>query len=207
MVTSLHVLDRISNSILGRHCNVSNTRSADAYCRLTAQDHTSHRALILSATLQSSSILSAMVERLAEDGELDVASAERFFGLLRDWSQRLPAVLRQHLPLEGEVEPDAANRGLIIGKIHAACTYYFGVILVTRPFLVQQIMRQMQSHGSVSRLTDDVDELEKVKELSTACIEAATYMAQMCDEAMELGVLLGNMCILKYDRLLHYFSI
>lgn len=43
----------------------------------------------------------------------------------------------------------------------------------------------------------DTPDGQKDAELTKACTDAATYMAQMCWEAFEGGMLLGNMCILK----------
>lgn len=42
-----------------------------------------------------------------------------------------------------------------------------------------------------------MSEADNVAELSRACVGAATLLAQMCQEAIDAGVFLGNMCIIK----------
>lgn len=91
----------------------------------------------------------------------------------------------------------------MIANVHVAGTYYFGIILVTRQFLIQHIVPQLRGQSARRKTSHGLgdglggDESETIAELSRACIEAATYMAQMCREAVDANVLLGNMCIIK----------
>lgn len=39
---------------------------------------------------------------------------------------------------------------------------------------------------------------EKTAELAKVCVDAAAYMAEMCSDALDTGVIMGNMCILKW---------
>lgn len=163
-----------------------------------------HRALALRATYESCSILETVVGKFADDGSLNTFSAEHYLQLLREWSQVLPASLRQR-PRKGDVarQGDANHRETMIANVHVAGTYYFGIILVTRQFLIQHIVPQLRGQAAKRKNSQGMgeglggDESETIAELSRACIEAATYMAQMCREAVDAGVLLGNMCIIK----------
>lgn len=178
----------------------------------------SHRGLALRATYESCSILETVVGKFADDGSLTTASAEHYLQLLREWSQVLPPALRQR-PRKGddvrqEEEEDGDEGGddsahhyyreTMIANVHVAGTYYFGIILVTRQFLIQQVVPQLRggqatrrAHSSRQGMGEEDESGRTIGELSRACIEAATYMAQMCREAVDAGVLLGNMCIIK----------
>lgn len=164
-----------------------------------------HRALALRATYESCSILETVVGKFADDGSLNTFSAEHYLQLLREWSQVLPTALRQR-PRKGDVArqgDDADHRETMIANVHVAGTYYFGVILVTRQFLIQHVVPQLRGQATRRQASGGVgngfreDEPGAIADLSRACIEAATYMAQMCREAVDAGVLLGNMCIIK----------
>lgn len=91
----------------------------------------------------------------------------------------------------------------MIANVHVAGTYYFGIILVTRQFLIQHVMPQLHGHASKAKEGHRQNNqkgnkrADAVAELSRSCIGAATYMAQMCREAVDAGVFMGNMCIIK----------
>lgn len=145
-----------------------------------------------------------MVGKFADDGVLDSSSAEHFLQLLQEWSQALPVSLRQR-PKKGDKSllDDPGYREKMIANVHVAGTYYFGIILVTRQFLIQHVMPQLHGHSSKGKegqypnSRKGIEGAGAVADLSRSCIGAATYMAQMCREAVDAGVLMGNMCIIK----------
>lgn len=206
MAKSIRVFDIICSSILGRRGSAPSLRSVDVTSGDIDQEHniSCHRALALRATYESCSILETVVGKFADDGALDSASAERFLQLLQEWSQILPVSLRQR-PKKGDnlVQDDPEYRQKMIANVHVAGTYYFGIILVTRQFLIQHIMPQLRGHatklkeGHGNHAHPASSEGDSVAELSRACTGAAIYMAQMCREAVDAGVFLGNMCIIK----------
>lgn len=155
------------------------------------------------ATYESCSILETVVGKFADDRALDSPSAEHFLQLLQEWSQVLPVSLRQRPSKADKLLQNSPDyREKMIANIHVAGTYYFGIILVTRQFLIQHIMPQLRGHPSEVRKDQHPNERPKkgtdaTAELSRACIGAATYLAAMCREAVDAGILLGNMCIIK----------
>lgn len=160
-----------------------------------------HRDLALRANYESCSILETVVGKVIDDGPLNSCSAQHFLQLLTEWSQALPVSLRQR-PRKGDPSQakDPNYRERMVANVHVAGTYYFGIILITRSFLIQHVMPQLGGGGSKlnekSRQSNEASG-HAVAELSRACIGAAVYMAQMCREAVDAGVFLGNMCIIK----------
>ncbi|POS77876.1 hypothetical protein DHEL01_v203741 [Diaporthe helianthi] len=186
---SVRVFDIICSSILGRRGSASSLRSGDVTSGdIVEQEHstTSHRVLALRATYESCSILETVVGKFADDGELDSSSAEHFLQLLQEWSQALPLSLRQR-PKKGDQSllKDAQYREKMIANVHVAGTYYFGIILVTRQFLIQHIMPQLHGkspktkEGQQKHARKGDNEADAVADLSHSCIGAATYMAQI----------------------------
>lgn len=206
MAKSIRVFDIICSSILGRRGSASSLRSVDVTSGDIGQESNTscHRALALRATYESCSILETVVGKFADDGVLESSSAEHFLQLLQEWSQVLPVSLRQR-PQKGDkpLQDDPGYREKMIANVHVAGTYYFGIILVTRQFLIQHVMPQL--HGPASKANEGQRQnnrkrnrgADAVADLSRSCIGAAIYMAQMCREAVDAGVFMGNMCIIK----------
>lgn len=192
------MLDVVCNSILGRHGSVRALNPSNAYATYVFQENPGHRALALNATYDSSTILATIVDEMAKRSKLDVESAEHFLQKLRHWSRNLPAVLRRQYSTISDLEGTSNYREATIGNIHTAGSYYFGVILVTRQFLVRHTMPQLRRHGIRQTDSEDSSAYAKTAELSTACVEAANYLAKTCYVGLENEVLLDNMCILKY---------
>jgi hypothetical protein len=144
-------------------------------------------------------VLESIVHKAAQDSNMNASTAENFLQMLREWSQALPPVLRQR-PRNDQSPMGPSSREVLIGNIHVACTYYFAVILTTRHFLIQHTMpllRRPAHQGAADDKGQAPRENGKVAEMAHVCIDAAVYMAQMCAEASDAEVLLGNMCILK----------
>ncbi|KAE8152644.1 hypothetical protein BDV25DRAFT_60121 [Aspergillus avenaceus] len=196
---SIRVLDLVSSSILGRPGSTSSLRTDDSRIE-EIEKEAGHRAISLNAAYEASSVLEATIQKLAEGHKLDSACADQFLQMWSEWSQALPEQLRQRPRKEPAAVLDPSYREEMIGNIHVACTYYFGVILVTRQSLIQHIMPQIRGkrRGKTGVCQPNGEGgPEKVAELSSVCTDAATYMAQMCCDAADAGILWGNMCILK----------
>lgn len=159
-----------------------------------------HGSLALIASYKSTAILESIIQSSNDEDGLSNASAEKYLQMLLDWSRALPPQLRRQP--SGSVQPPASSRAETIGNIHIACTYYFGVILATRQCLILHMIRHLRaehrgSAGHPSRPAAEPAGGRNLAELTKACTDAATYMAQMCWEASEGGVLLRNHCVLK----------
>lgn len=196
---SLRVFDIVCNSILGRPSSTPSFRSGRGNQNLeyiNSDIDATYRALALEGTYNLAAVLDTAVTKSA-DGELRTEAAEDLVLALQQCSRNFPAVLRQ--PTNG---PEPISRHVTIGNVHVSGLYYFSVILITRQFLIQQIVPQLYKQTNSPRTyrgrsSYDEPESEGNARLADACIEAATYMAQMCHQVMSSGQFLGNMCILK----------
>lgn len=202
MGRSLRVLDSVCSSILGRPCGTPPLQTDSPLTDLDLASGNRHRSLALTASYKSTAILESIVRSSNDEEGLSNISAEKYLQMLLEWSQTLPPQLRRQSITCIQLPVISSNRGEIIGNIHIACTYYFGVILATRQCLISYMVRHIRakrrsSGRHSSRSIIDSQGGQSDAELTKACTDAATYMAQMCWEASEGGVLLGNMCILK----------
>lgn len=155
-----------------------------------------YKALALGASYEVAAVLDAAVAKSAE-GALDAEAAEGFVLALQQCSRTFPSILRQ--PDNGG---ESNDRHVTLGNVHVAGTYYFSVILVTQHFLIQHVVPQLSGQAQIppahhSGSTHETTGNVKITHLADACIEAATFMAQMCHQVMRSGSLMGNMCIVK----------
>ncbi|KAH8719250.1 hypothetical protein GQ44DRAFT_762120 [Phaeosphaeriaceae sp. PMI808] len=196
---SLRVFDVVCNSIFGRPSSTPPLRSEHtSYVNddVTIGPEVIYRALALGATYELAAILDAAVTKSTEN-ELTIEAAEGLVLELQQCCRNFPSVLRK--PNDGEA-PN--SRHVTIGNVHVSGTYYFSVILVTRQFLIQHVVPQLSGRAQPlperhSGSQHDPTEKIKITHLANACIEAATFMSQMCYQVMRTGRLVGNMCIVK----------
>lgn len=158
--------------------------------------------MALNAIYEACSVIEKIVTKCTDDGRLDATSAEGYLKTLRQWGHSLPAVLRRRH--SGSMASDyqqgrVGYQEAIIGNLHVAGVYYFGVILLTRQFLVDHIMPRIK--GQPRAVADS--QSPAVAELSQACVDAAIFLGNICYEACEAGALRGNMCLMKYEHWHH----
>ena len=190
---SLRVLDVIYCSILGRSYSTAAVKTEiSAIAQLQAHIATP-RPSALKASFEVCSIIVEITPQLDKPGSISLSKAEDFLNGLQNWSATLPAEVRRFS--RSTDEPlKLGDRERTIGTVHVSCLYYFAVILVTRPFLIKHLMAHM-SNDTDPRATSSA--VAGVSDLAQACVEAAMLMANMCYEALQSGVLLKQMCILK----------
>ncbi|KAF2757414.1 hypothetical protein EJ05DRAFT_453212 [Pseudovirgaria hyperparasitica] len=198
---SLCVLDTIVSSILGRPGNFSSVWHDDLESSSDNDRDSRSSSLAIDATYEMSCLVDSMESRLWSSKSVECQPAEDFLHELRKWSQKLPPELRR-FSSDNMFVSSPADRELLVGAAHVACVYYFAVILVTRPFLTSHIMlklrdRARKSHNHAVADSSASIERAKVANLAQVCVESATYMAIMAHRAMEAGILLRNMCLMK----------
>ncbi|TGO31215.1 hypothetical protein BPAE_0001g01110 [Botrytis paeoniae] len=196
---SSRVLDLLCSSILARPSSIPSIERDEYEIDSSNPEDMDHRTLALYATYESSSIIETIVHKFAKSSRVDVQSADTYLQMLREWSQALPSALRS--------VPDSAFEGdyceTTIGNIHVSCTYYVGIMMVTRQFLISHVMFKLRRNSSSkSKRINEVppispSEREKIVQFSDACVQSAHLMVELSYEAFLGNVLLDNMCILK----------
>ena len=150
----------------------------------------------LECNFQLSIIVTEIVSTLYTPEGASIEAAEHFLSLLRQWSQSLPQQVRMTIA-PSPADEDA--QGLVVGSLHISCYYYFAVILVSRPFLISNLIAKSSTDQGTAEERDlgDGSTSKTVAEMGGVCIDAAVLMAQTCSDVDETGFLLENMCILK----------
>jgi hypothetical protein len=199
---SLHVLDTLVNSILGRATSAAHIRPDIDDLNETIQYTQPTGRLALNSTYQVCMLIDSIQHQVCNGTTIEFSVAEQFLEQLRQWSQNLPNELRCFNVGDTTASSNSQDRELVIGATHVACSYYFAVILITRPFFILHLMSKLRGRDVDNfqfRPTDQqapADTRRNAK-LAEACLESAVYMAQLCAKAADSGLLHDNMCMLK----------
>ncbi|KAJ4015469.1 hypothetical protein NW752_006931 [Fusarium irregulare] len=169
---SVCILDKLVNSLLGRPSASAQIRS-DSKLDDVAQPGDRITECLMAAN-KVSSIINEITDTLYDQKKVTTAIVEQFLQDIERWKRDLPASVRIS---------DGAQHGTI-AKVHVSCLYYLAVMLVSRPFLISTLTAKPLGKGAHSQL-------------AAACLDAAMYLSQTCVEALNAGLLQGNMCIMK----------
>jgi hypothetical protein len=157
-------------------------------------------SVTLEAAYQLVKIVDEGVDDMYRHAVASAASANVLLEKLKSWSINLPPNLRSAPSQTGAGRLDQER---VIGNIHVACSYYFRVIMITRPFLVQHLLhgsaREVERHTGISDSisTTGSSHAPGRSELAQTCEDAAQFMLESCNEILQAGFILGNMCLLQ----------
>lgn len=210
---SLRILDLHCNCILGRPTSTGFPlqQSPETLDTCRSSDNNAgvcHSELALNVNFELCPLLESISHALTRRSSLDMKTAKDYLDLLRDWAQMLPGALREGIDQAAlQNGPTSDHRRQAIGNTHVACGYYFGVLLVSRPFLVTRVIPILhQAHqtslpspvpGVLEGRPFDKSEDPELDEMAQTCVGAAIYLVQVCQDSMSANLLLGNMTILQ----------
>lgn len=176
---SVCILDKLVNSLLGRPSASAQIRS-DSSSKLDDVAQPGDRITeCLMAANRVSSIINDITDTLYDQKKVTTPIVEQFLQDIERWKRDLPASVR--IPAG---DASSSMQHGTIAKVHVSCLYYLAVMLVSRPFLVSTLTAKPLNKGAHSQL-------------AAACLDAAMYLSQTCVEALNAGLLQGNMCIMK----------
>ncbi|KAK5116839.1 hypothetical protein LTR85_009099 [Meristemomyces frigidus] len=189
---SLRVMDITLSALLGRLSgtlpNVAEPETFDSSVMESMSLHQVYQDAMYGAAI----IMDDIFHGLLRTKSIDTVRAEEYLHKLNVWSASLPADLRKFSRTTPLLQSD---QELVLGKIHVAGLYYWTVMLVTRPFLF--FTMTLSSKQASIPASYNQQALAEITTMSQVCVSAAIYFAQMCQQALEPGSLLNNMCMLK----------
>ena len=178
---SLWVLDNLVCSILGRPSATAALHSEMSGLIDLFEASTDHNTFRLISSYRILRISNEAIERLYDKKAISSKLVEELLDRIEQWRLSLPGSLWNPLGSESSNAPSKDN----ISNIHVSCLYYFAVTLVTRPFLISTLTTQSSAESASH------------PQLALACLDSAVYLIQTCAHAHRIGILLGNMCIMK----------
>lgn len=194
---SLRILDVLVSSILGRPLSTPMMRIDNTAFNNLHTHMGTPRDMALNASFGACSLIAEIMQTLEADNTMDLEFADQTLKRLRDWSSILPNEIKRFTK-ESDTPLTVLDQERVIGNIHVACVYYFAVMLVTRPFLISHLMANLP--GSTAEIPDTpttAREQAEIVSMAEACLDSAVYMAQICHEALQSGLFLNAMPLMK----------
>lgn len=144
---------------------------------------------ILNASVQILSITERVVLEVYSKRKITLQLTEGISRQLRDWSARWLSHLK------GVISTTSlpGDRHETAGACQVLASYYYCVILVSRPFLVYELYRRVSDDEPESRSTNTGRH-----KLANACIDSACLMSEMVLDLVERGALDKKSPLLVY---------
>ncbi|KAK7217927.1 hypothetical protein V2G26_005930 [Clonostachys chloroleuca] len=187
---SLRVVDLFLSASMGRPPSTSDVDCTVPYKSLD-QDGNENFDL-LNASVQILLILECIVLEIYSRKKISLQLTEGISLQLRDWSSKWLQQLKNVIANMNEPNSQAD----VVGACQVLSSYYYAVMLVSRPFLMYELVRRLSdnpsSHGTMSSSTL----ISGKSKLADACIDAASLMVDPVLELIDHQVLNGPVPLL-----------
>ncbi|KAJ4045195.1 hypothetical protein NW753_009838 [Fusarium oxysporum] len=184
---SIRVVDLFLSSSMGRP-----PATSDVDCTVPYQspdENVEEPMDLLNASVQIFLVLEGVVTEIYSRRKVSLQLTEGISLQLRDWSSRWLKQLKDIV-----ANPEAQDRAQASGACQILATYYYAVMLVSRPFLMYELCRRL-SDGSLNSNGRSALTSGKSK-LADACIDAASLMVDPILDLIQKGILVGHVPIL-----------
>ncbi|KAK1491597.1 fungal specific transcription factor domain-containing protein [Colletotrichum cuscutae] len=143
---------------------------------------------LLNASAQIFLITEGIVVEVYSRRKVSYQLTEGISRQLRDWSIRWLQRLKDTV---SDTRSDHEG-SKVTGACQVLCSYYYAVILVSRPFLMYELHKRLADGVAETPTTTSGLNSGKSK-LADACIDAASFMVDILVGLVEKGVLIGHM--------------
>ncbi|TEA10213.1 Filamentous growth regulator 27 [Colletotrichum sidae] len=184
---SLRVLDLFLSTSMGRPPATSDVDCTVPY-RSTEDGSGQETFDILNASAQIFLITEGIVVEVYSRKKVSYQLTEGISRQLRDWSIRW--LQRLKLVTSNPLSEDDPSK--VTGACQVLCSYYYAVILVSRPFLMYELHKRL-AEGSGATPSSRPGLVSGKSKLADACIDAASFMVDILVGLVERGYLNGQM--------------
>ncbi|KAK4201667.1 hypothetical protein QBC40DRAFT_222827 [Triangularia verruculosa] len=173
---SLRVLDLFLSTSMGRPPATSDVDCTVPYRQ--PEEDGRERFDLLNASVQIFLVIESVVVEVYSRRKISPRLTEGISRELREWSGQWLERLKE--VVEGNKEGDI-DAGMVNGACQVLASYYYAVILVSRPFLMVELHRRLSDGYSSPPTTSGKSKL------ADACIDAAILMVEPIQDLIERG--------------------
>ncbi|ROT42874.1 fungal-specific transcription factor domain-containing protein [Sodiomyces alkalinus F11] len=187
---SLRVLDLFLSTSMGRPPATSDVDCTVPYG--AADENGVEHFDTLNASVQIFLITEEIVVEVYSRKKISYQLTEGISRRLREWAVQWLPRLRNVVA----VAPADDNPGSTTGACQVMCSYFYAVILVSRPFLMFEMHKRLSGdlprHGHPASHNDGAHSSVRSK-LADACIDSASFMVEHVADLIDRGHLQGHM--------------
>lgn len=181
---SLRVLDLFLSSSMGRPPSTSDVDCTVPYRAVDADGNEVFD--LLNASVQILVILECIILEIYSRKKISMRLTEGISLQLREWSGRWLSPLKDMI-----AQPAGRNEAQVTGACQVLSSYYYAVMLVSRPFLMYELFQRLTDGSSASNSRPAALASGRSK-LADACIDAASLMVDPVLDLIERGILRGK---------------
>ncbi|KUI66479.1 Filamentous growth regulator 27 [Cytospora mali] len=184
---SLRIVDLFLSTSMGRPPNTSDVDCTVPYRQVNEDGH--EVLDILNASVQIFLILEGVVLEVYSRRKITLQLTEGISRQLRDFSGRWLHLLKNLVS-----SPNAGDSAEVNGACQVLASYYYAVMLVSRPFLMYELYRRLSPEPST--VYGRAGLMSGKSKLADACIDAASLMVDQILDLMEKGYVSGRRPVL-----------
>lgn len=181
---SLRVVDLSLSTSMGRPPATSDVDCTVSYRCAAADDDA---ADLLDASVQILLVTECIVLEVYSRRKISLQLTEGISCQLREWSVRWLPRLKDAVGSRGDAQA--------VGACQVLASYYYAVMLVSRPFLMYEVCRRLSDGSSTPRRAVPTSGRSK---LADACIDAASLMVDSILDLIDKGLLNVRVPLMVY---------
>lgn len=143
---------------------------------------------LLDSSVQVLLIIESIVLEVFSRKKISLQLTEGISRQLRGWSNRWLVELKRIVG----APPGEESEVRMVGACHVLCSYYYAVMLVSRPFLMYEMCKRLPETPAKLELCRDSGSSGRSK-LANASIDAGSLMIETVTDLINMGVLEGCM--------------
>ncbi|EEP76375.1 predicted protein [Uncinocarpus reesii 1704] len=188
----MYILDCFLSASLGRPNGITSRDAADLFADDAEDDHQiseqeAVETAALRASVRTARLLGEILSSVYAERKISVKFVQKSSKQFQDWKDVLPAALHwRNISLPNE-DPRAT-----LAQLHVNLYYFHGVILLTRPFLLQKILNQaglQNGNGDSARSPEagrrgPQSPSVQTDSFSAACVRASLYSIDIVQSAI-----------------------
>lgn len=183
---SLYVMDCFLSAMLGRPNGITTRDAPDTtYLKSNGETEEPLEAVALTASLKASKLVGDILSSVYAERKVSVKLALQWSANFESWKASLPPMLHwENIGLPNE------DPRLTLAQLHVNLTYFHGVILLTRPFLLQKMVSVIRANradaGVLGSLNSDGRETSRAsaEPFPPACVRSAVYSINAIQSAL-----------------------
>jgi hypothetical protein len=175
---SLRVIDMLISNVLGRP---PSTSDVDCTVKYTLPENSELEFNVLDPSVQIFMIVERVVVEVYSRKRISIRIADYVSRQLKGWASKW---LRDLTTLT--VEPADIPRSNIVGACSTLCSYYYGIMLLTRPFLIYEIYEHL---GASLRGGGTQKDHQEKRKYADAALDAAASFVETLDTVIETDIM------------------
>lgn len=176
---SLRVVDELISNVLGRPTSTSDVDCTVKYS--VSKTQTDIRVSILDASVQIFMIVERVVVEVYSRKRISLRIADYVSRQLKSWASNWLLSLSN---VTARSDSTGTNREAVIGACSTLCSYYYGIMLLTRPFLIYDLYEYM---GASVRSGGTQGDLQNKRKYADAALDAAAALVDSLQPVIETG--------------------